>query len=213
MASKPAVSWSVYTAARRRTFVAPTSVVADLTTMSETSKSCSGSGRLLFSARVLSSPGTRSVRTISESAVFGLAMTTALVPSSTRRMRAKQSALEQRAKVSASVKPHIASSSRSSSENLLMGSWRPTVEQVGNVRGTLLNPYAMATSSTMSHACRMSARVGGTHVLIVFPSAASSPRSIILVRRRTTAAASRLSPTTRLTSATEVVNSSSSICG
>ena len=36
-----------------------------------------------------------------------------------------------------------------------------TVLVVGKVSGRLLNPYAIAASSMISHSCRMSGRVGG----------------------------------------------------
>lgn len=53
-------------------------------------------------------------------------------------------------------------SRRSTSVSLLTGNGLATVLVCGNVRLRLSNPYAIATSSMMSHSCRMSGRVGGT---------------------------------------------------
>uniref|UniRef100_A0A915L004 Uncharacterized protein n=1 Tax=Romanomermis culicivorax TaxID=13658 RepID=A0A915L004_ROMCU len=63
-------------------------------------------------------------------------------------------------KVNASVKPACAISLRNKSVNLLTGLWLAIVD----VR-------AIATSSTTSHACKMSWRVGGTVTRRSHPSA------------------------------------------
>lgn len=57
----------------------------------------------LLDAAVLSSPGSSEVRQISKSVVFGLPITTAVFPSSARRIDANASSCEERAKTSASV--------------------------------------------------------------------------------------------------------------
>lgn len=43
-----------------------------------------------------------------------------------------------------------------------MGNGLAIVFVLGNVFGRLLNPYATAASSIMSHSCRISGRVAGT---------------------------------------------------
>ena len=50
--------------------------------------------------------------------------------------------------------------------SLLGGNGFATVLVCGNVFFKLSNPYAIATSSIMSHSCRMSGRVGGTYTWI-----------------------------------------------
>lgn len=52
------------------------------------------------------------------------------------------------------------------SPSLLIGSGFPIVLALGKVVLRLLNPYATAASSMMSHSCRMSGRVAGTSTVI-----------------------------------------------
>ena len=74
----------------------------------------------------------------SNSIVFGFAMTTACFPSSMRRMCLKASSCEQRAKVSASVNPASASSSRIRSVRRESGCWLPVHMTGATSRGILL---------------------------------------------------------------------------
>ena len=107
--------------------------------MSDTSKSFHGNGFCLFSFIVLKSPGRSEVRHTWNSAVFGLAITTAVFPSSTRRMWPNASSCEHSANVSASVYPASASSRRIRSVSFCSGCCEPTHESVGTTRGSLLN--------------------------------------------------------------------------
>ena len=53
-------------------------------------------------------------------------------------------------------------SMRSSSVSRLSGCGSPATATFGSWIRMLLYPYAIATSSAMSHACKISLRVGGT---------------------------------------------------
>lgn len=67
---------------------------------------------------------------------------------------------------STSTQPAIAHSRRTMSVSLLTASGCATVLVAGKVSGSLLNPYAIAASSMMSHSCKMSGRVGGMSTMI-----------------------------------------------
>ena len=108
-------------------------------TVSDTSKSRQGSGFDLLFANVLKRPGSKEVRQTWNSIVFGFAITTALLPSSSRRMYLKASSCEHNAKVNASVKPAIANSKRIKSVSREMGCWEPVQRTGAGHRGILLN--------------------------------------------------------------------------
>lgn len=61
-----------------------------------------------------------------------------------------------------------------------MGSPLATVFVAGNVFFNLLKPYAMATSSMMSHSWSMSGRVGGTCTTILSETVLLGPGSAAL---------------------------------
>jgi hypothetical protein len=60
-----------------------------------------------------------------------------------------------------STQPAEAHSARTISDNLLISSGCATVLVAGNVSGRLLNPYAIAASSMISHSWKMSGLVAG----------------------------------------------------
>lgn len=60
-----------------------------------------------------------------------------------------------------STHPHIPHSRLTKSDNLLTSNGCATVLVAGNAFGSLLNPYAIAQSSTKSTGWRISGRVGG----------------------------------------------------
>mmetsp|Transcript_37383 Transcript_37383/g.120161 ORF Transcript_37383/g.120161 Transcript_37383/m.120161 type:complete len:203 (+) Transcript_37383:672-1280(+) len=180
MTSKPDPSAPAYTIARRRWFLAPTSVELSSSTTSLASKSFHGRGFDWFLLNVFSRPGIRDVLHTWNSSVFGLEMTTAELPSSALRILLKQSSVEHSAKVSASVKPICAISSRMSSVSLATGCCAPVHEIGGSTRGILLKEKATAASSITSQACITSGRVMGTRTSTLFPPSTSSAPSIIL---------------------------------
>lgn len=84
--------------------------------------------------------------------------------------------------------------------SLLTASGCATVLVAGNVCGRLLNPYAIAASSMMSHWCRMSGRVGGTDTRTLSVSSGEiSAFNDMRSRRPFTSGAERLSPVQELT--------------
>jgi hypothetical protein len=94
-----------------------------------------------------------------------------------------------------STQPAYAHSCRMRSLSLLTASGCATVLVLGNVSGRLLNPYAIAASSIMSHSCRMSGRVGGMATSSVSASPGeSSVRNDMRSRRSLTCGAERFSP-------------------
>ena len=84
----------------------------------------------------------------------------------TCRIFSPTSSREQSAKVRPSVKPAAASSILNRSDSFIGNCWLPTVTDRGKVLAMLLNPYAIATSSTISQAWITSERVGGIVTLI-----------------------------------------------
>ena len=83
--------------------------------------------------------------------------------------------------------------------SLLTASGWATVLVAGNVCGRLLNPYAIAASSTMSHWCRMSGRVGGTDTMsLSVLSGETSALNDMRSRRPFTCGEERLSPVQEL---------------
>lgn len=98
-----------------------------------------------------------------------------------------------------STQPAYAHSCRMMSLSLLTASGCATVLVAGNVSGKLLNPYAIAASSIMSHSCRMSGLVGGiaTSSVSMSPDESSTPNDM-RSRRSFTWGAERLSPVQEL---------------
>ena len=95
------------------------------------------------------------------SRVFGFATWTAGTSAMSRLSRVARSSREHNANVRHSVKPAAEMPSRSRSVNLLRPNCSAMQLVNGGVRSTLLKPYAIATSSMMSHAWMTSCRVGG----------------------------------------------------
>ncbi len=91
-------------------------------------------------------PCSKLVLQTSNSAVAGLPILTAVLPSSCRLKYSKFSEREQSAQVRISVNPHMAHSTLSSSTSWFKGSSLPTVTVAGTLKPTLLYPYAIATS-------------------------------------------------------------------
>ena len=91
-------------------------------------------------------PCSKLVLQTSNSAVAGLPILTAVLPSSCRLKYSKFSEREQSAQVRISVNPHMAHSTLSSSTSWFKGSSLPTVTVDGTLNPTLLYPYAIATS-------------------------------------------------------------------
>lgn len=91
-------------------------------------------------------PCSKLVLQTSNSAVAGLPILTAVLPSSCRLKYSKFSEREQSAQVRISVNPHMAHSTLSSSTSWFKGSSLPIVTVAGTLKPTLLYPYAIATS-------------------------------------------------------------------
>jgi len=100
-------------------------------------------------------PCSKLVLQTSNSAVAGLPILTAVLPSSCRLKYSKFSEREQSAQVRISVNPHMAHSTLSSSTSWFKGSSLPTVTVAGTLKPTLLYPYAIATSCSRSSSLRL----------------------------------------------------------
>ena len=87
-----------------------------------------------------------------------------------------------------STNPANAHSRLTTSVSLLIANGCATVLVGGKVSGRLLNPYAMAASSMISHSCMMSGRVGGisTFTTSTLSSALTDAVSVMRSRREAT---------------------------